>query len=136
METFSKEAIVAASDRWGIEKGDVVMLEDASGGGPNTADLLIERGIEAVITDSDMAHAVREYFYEKGIPVFSSKEVQIHKVDGVAFVKPYDVEVALAKWQDKMKLRQAERKADWLEGMLRDYRVERRKEERKKLKET
>ncbi|MGA9097365.1 MAG: DUF460 domain-containing protein [Methanotrichaceae archaeon] len=136
LETFSKEAIVAASDRWGIEKGDVVMLEDASGGGPNTADLLIERGIEAVITDSDMAHAVREYFYEKGIPVFSSKEVQIHKVDGVAFVKPYDVEVALAKWQDKMKLRQAERKADWLEGMLRDYRVERRKEERKKLKET
>ena len=135
LETFSKEAIIAASERWGIEKGDVIHLEDASGGGPNTADLLIEREIKAVITDSDMAPEVREYFYEKGIPVFSSKEVQIHMVNGVAFIKPEDVEVALAAWQDLMKLRQAERKADWLEGMLRDYRVERRKEERKKLKQ-
>ncbi len=136
LETFSKESIAAASERWGIEKGDVVLLEDASGGGPNTTDLLVERSIKAVITDGDMAPAVREYFYEKGIPVFSSREVQIHKVDGVAFVKPDNVEAALGQWQDKMKLRQAERKADWLEGMLRDYRVERRKEERKKLKQT
>lgn len=136
IETFSKEAISEAAERWGVEKGDVVLLEDASGGGPNTADLLIERGIQAVITDSEMAPAVREYFYEKGIPVFSSREVQIHRVDGVAFVKPEDVEAARALWQEKMKLRQAERKADWLEGMLRDYRVERKKEERKKLRQT
>jgi len=133
LETFSKEAIVAASERWGIENDDVVLLENASGGGPNTADLLIERCIKAVITDSDMAHAVREYFYEKGIPVFSSKDVQIHRVNGVAFVKPEDVEAARQQWQEQMKQRLAERKADWLEGMLRDYRVERRKEERKKL---
>lgn len=136
IETFSKEAIAEASERWGVEKGDVVLLVDASGGGPNTADLLIERGIQAVMTDSEMAPAVREYFYEKGIPVFSSSEVQIHRVDGVAFVKPEDVEAARVLWQEKMKLRQAERKADWLEGMLRDYRVERKKEERKKLRQT
>lgn len=136
IETFSKEAISEAAERWRVEKGDVVLLQDASGGGPNTADLLIERGIQAVITDSEMAPAVREYFYEKGIPVFSSREVQIHRADGVAFVKPEDVEAARALWQEKMKLRQAERKADWLEGMLRDYRVERKKEERKKLRQT
>jgi predicted RNase H-like nuclease (RuvC/YqgF family) len=136
VETFSKESILAAAERFGFEKGDVVLLENASGGGPNTADLLIENGILAVITDSDMSPAVREYFYEKGIPVFSSKDVTIHRADGVAFVKPEDIETARAKWQDKMKLRQAERKADWLEGMLREYRVERRKEERKKLRQT
>lgn len=136
LETFSKEAIAAASERWGIEKGDVMLLEDASGGGPNTADLLVERGIKAVITDSDMAPAVREYFSENGIPVFSSKEVQIQRVNGVPFIKPEDVEAGLVTWKEQMKLRQAERKADWLEGMLRDYRVERRKEERKKLKQT
>jgi predicted RNase H-like nuclease (RuvC/YqgF family) len=136
VETFSKESIAAAAERFGFEKGDVVLLENASGGGPNTADLLIETGAAAVITDSDMSPSVREYFYEKGIPVFSSKDVTIHRVDGVAFVKPEDIETAREKWQEKMKLRQAERKADWLEGMLREYRVERRKEEKKKLRQT
>jgi predicted RNase H-like nuclease (RuvC/YqgF family) len=133
---FSKEAIAATSERFGIEKGDVVLLENASGGGPNTADLLIERGAIAVITDGDMSPAVREYFYEKGIPVFSSNDVAIHRVNGVAFVKPEDIDAARARWQEKMKLRQAERKADWLEGMLREYRVERRKEEKKKLRQS
>jgi uncharacterized protein len=135
VETFSKEAVIAASERWGIDKGDMVFIEDASGGGPNTADLLIDRGIEAIIAGSEMSPAILEHFNDRGLPVFSAREVQIQRIDGIAFVNPNEVMVARARWSERMKTRQAERKAEWLESMIQEYRVERKKEERKKLKQ-
>lgn len=134
LEAFSKEAIVAAAERFGLEKGDFVLLVNASGGGPNTADLLIERGIAAVITDGEMVPAAREHLQEKGIPVFTSREIEIYRIDSVAFVKPEEIEAATNRWKELMKARLAEQKAEWLEGIIRDYRVERRKEEKRKLK--
>ena len=135
VEAFSKEAVIAARERWGIEKGDMVFIEDASGGGPNTADLLIDRGIEAIIAGSEMSPAIQEHFNDRGLPVFSTREVQIQRIDGITFVNPYEIMAAKAKWAERMKTRQAERKAEWLESMIQEYRVERKKEERKKLKQ-
>ena len=135
VEAFSKEAVIAASVRWGIEKGDMVLIEDASGGGPNTADLLINREIEALIVGSEMSPAILEHFNDRGLPVFSANEVQIQRIDGIAFVNPDEVVAARARWAERMKTRQAEAKAEWLESMIQEYRVERKKEERKKLKQ-
>jgi uncharacterized protein len=136
LETFSKEAIMKTSETTTIAKGDIVMLEDASGGGSNTADLLVEKSIEAIITDSEMAPTVKEYLYDQGIPVLSSLDVPIRRQKGVAFVKPEDVETAIAKWREQMKVRQADRRAEWLEGIIKEYRVERRREERQKQRTT
>jgi predicted RNase H-like nuclease (RuvC/YqgF family) len=131
LEAFSKEAVALAQDRWGLEKGDLVLLEDASGGGRNAADLLIAQGIEAVITDSDMAPATKEYFQESSIPVFSSRELPVQRIDGLPFVRPEDVDAAQARWTEQMRARRAERQAERLESIIQEYRVERRKEERK-----
>lgn len=136
VEAFSKEAVIAASERWGIGEGDMVFMEDASGGGPNTADLLIDLGIEAIIAGSEMSPAILEHFNDRGLPVFSASEVQIQRIDGIAFANPDEVMLARAKWAERIKTRQAERKAEWLESMIQEYRVERKKEERKKLKQT
>ena len=135
LEAFSKEAVIAASERWGIENGDMVFIEDASGGGPNTADQLIDRGIEALIAGNEMSPAILEHFNDRGVPVFSAREVQIQRIDGIAFVNPDGVMAARARWAERMKTRQAERKAEWLESMIQEYRVERKKEEKKKLKQ-
>jgi predicted RNase H-like nuclease (RuvC/YqgF family) len=134
VRAFSKEAIAETSERWGLEEGDLVLLQSASGGGPNTADLLIEKGIAAVITEDDMTPAAREHFYEKGIPVFPRRELEISEIGGSLFVSPERIEEARARWEEQMKVRKAEAKAEWLEGMIQEYRVERKKEERKKLK--
>lgn len=135
VEAFSKEKIMAASERLGIEKGDMVFIEDASGGGPNTADLLIDRGVEAIIAGGEMSSAILDHFNDSGLPVFSVREIQIQMIDGIAFVNPEEVMAARARWSERMKTRQAERKAEWLESMVQEYRVERKKEERKKLKQ-
>lgn len=135
VETFSKEAVIAASDRWGIEEGDIVFIENASGGGPNTADLLIDRGIEAIIAGNEMSPTILEHFNDRGLPVFSTGEVQIQRIDGIAFVNPEEVMAARARWAERMKTRQSERKAEWLESMVQEYRVERKKEERRNQKQ-
>jgi predicted RNase H-like nuclease (RuvC/YqgF family) len=131
LEAFSKEAVALASERWGLENGDLVFLEDASGGGRNTADLLIAQGIEAVITDSDMSPAVREYFQESGIPVFSSKELPVQRIDGLPFVRPEDAVAARARWEEMRKAYLVERQAKKLESIFQEYRVERKKEEKR-----
>jgi predicted RNase H-like nuclease (RuvC/YqgF family) len=113
----------------------MVYIEDASGGGPNTADLLTDRGIEAVIAGSEMSPAIKERFNDKGLPVFSIGEVQVQRIDGIAFVNPNEIDAAKTLWTERMKARQAERKAEWLESMIQEYRVERKKEERRKLKQ-
>jgi predicted RNase H-like nuclease (RuvC/YqgF family) len=133
-EAFSKEAIMAAAERWGIDKGDLVLIEDASGGGPNTADLLIEREVDAIIVGSEMSPAILEYFSNKGLPVFSTQEIKVQRIDGIAFANPEELSAARSRWAERMKARQAEQKAEWLESLVQEYRVERKKEERKKLK--
>lgn len=132
LEAFSREAVAKALEQGRVGQGDMVFLEDASGGGKNTAELLIAQGIEAVITDSDMAPAVREHFLESGIPVFSSQELPVQKVDGLPFVRPEDVEAARERWTEQMKARQTKRQAERLENIIQEYRVERRKEEKRK----
>jgi predicted RNase H-like nuclease (RuvC/YqgF family) len=131
LEAFSKEAVAMATERWGLDKGDLVLLQEASGGGPNTVDLLAEKGVGAVIWEKAMPNAVREHFFDRGIPVLSAHELEVQRIGSQAFVRPEDLEMALARWREQMKVRQAERKAEWLEGMLQEYRVERRKEERR-----
>ncbi len=135
VDSFSKEAVLAASERWSIDEGDMILLADPTGGGPNTADLLIDRGISLVVTDGEMVPSVKEYFNEKGVPVFSSRDVPIHRLDGVAFASPADIESAKARWEEEMKARQAEKKTEWLESMISEYRVQRKKEEKQKMKQ-
>jgi hypothetical protein len=135
LDAFTRESVVLALEQERIGKEDMVFLEDASGGGKNAADLLMERGIAAVITDSDMSPGVREHFQEGGIPVFSSRELPVLRIDGLPFVRPDDVEAARAGWAQQMKSLEAERQKERLESIIQEYRVERRKEERKKLQQ-
>ncbi|HPJ30108.1 MAG TPA: DUF460 domain-containing protein [Methanothrix sp.] len=132
--SFSREAILEAAARLGIGKGDVVLLLDGSGGGPNTADLFIEAGVEAVIAETEMEPSVEGYLMDGGVPVLSSREVPARRIAGVALIDPLDLEGALARWAERKQVREAKRKTEWLEGMIKEYRAERRKDERQRRK--
>ncbi len=131
---FSREAVLLAIERYALGEGDLVFLEDASGGGKSTAELIKETGITAVVTDSEMAPALREHFLDLGIPLFSSRELPVQRIDSLPFVRPEDVEAALAAWDEMQKARQARLEAEKLESLFQDYKVERIKEEKRKKK--
>ena len=134
LQAFSREAVLLAIDRYALAEGDLVFLEDASGGGKSTVELIKETGIAAMITDDEMAPALHEHFLDLGVPVFSCKELPVQRIDGLPFVRPEDVEAARAVWEEAQKARQARLQAEKLESLFQDYKVERMKEEKRKQK--
>ncbi len=135
IEAFSKEVILEAVHQFDIKKDDVVFLTDASGGGPHTADLLIEREVEAVIVGTDMMAPMQNYFMDRDIPVLSSKNVPVKRVAGITLIDPEDLEAAKEGWSARKIEREAEKKVEWFESLVQDYRAERRRVERQKRKE-
>ncbi|MHC1631469.1 MAG: DUF460 domain-containing protein [Methanotrichaceae archaeon] len=130
IETFSRDAVLEGLKQWNTHKGDVIFLADASGGGPHTADLFIEKEIDAVITDNEMTPSVRDYLMDHDLPVVPSQKVPVRKVAGIAFIDPRDLEDAKTAWAEEKRLRAARLKTELLEEIIQEYRAERRKDER------
>lgn len=129
---FSKEAVLAAAERYALSEGDLVLLEDASGGGKSTAELFREKGVAAIVAEGEMAQTMQEYFLDLGLPVFTSSEIAVQRIDGLPFVRPEELEAARERWEEQQKARKARLEAERLESLFQDYRAERIKEERRK----
>jgi predicted RNase H-like nuclease (RuvC/YqgF family) len=98
---FTKEAIQQTMDMYGIKKGDVVLLEESSGGAAGTAAILVEAGIKAVIVKDDISHAASEAFFQGDVPLL--KDVEVQRFDDFAIVEPKVLERALSIWQEDAK---------------------------------
>jgi predicted RNase H-like nuclease (RuvC/YqgF family) len=77
---------------------------------------------------------VREHFLGLRIPVFSSKNLPVQMINKMPFVRPEDVMAARAAWEEEMKDRLAKLQEERLESLFQEYRVERKKEEKRKQK--
>jgi predicted RNase H-like nuclease (RuvC/YqgF family) len=97
-------------------------------------ELLREKEIAGVVAEGEMAPAVREHFLELRIPIFYSKNLPVQRINKMPFVRPEDVMAALAVWEEEMKARLARLHEERLEGLFQEYRVERKKEEKRKQK--
>lgn len=130
VDAFSKEAVLAGKARWSISKDDVVLLMDASGGGQRAADLLIEMGVGAILIEGEMPPATREYLSDCNIPVYDARDLALRTIDGIVFIDPRELEAARAAWRARMAEREKEKKIQWFESMVEEYRVQRRREEK------
>jgi len=83
---FTRESIDEFIKKVGLKSGDVVLFEDASGGGPQTAGILIEREIRAVVVDTPLSHLPQEELTKSLIPVVDAKQVELQRVDEFAFI--------------------------------------------------
>ena len=129
---FSREAVLAAAERYALAEGDLVLLEDASGGGRSTAEIFREKGVAAIVAEGEMAPAMQEHFLDLDLPVFTSREVAVQRIDGLPFIRPEELEAAREEWGVQQKARQARREAERLESLFQDYKAERMKEEKRK----
>ena len=66
---FTKESIAETKEKYGLKEGDVVFLENPSGGGASTAQILVESKVKAVLIQEDISHAAEETFFKGGVPV-------------------------------------------------------------------
>ncbi len=83
---FTRESIEDFIKKVGLKSGDVVLFEDASGGGPQTAGILIDREIRAVVVDTPLSHLPQDELIKALIPVVDAKQVELQRVDEFAFI--------------------------------------------------
>lgn len=102
--SFSHDAIVDTDRKYGLNKGDVVFLKDGSGGGASTAELLVNKGVVAVLYDKELSHFAAAIFSEFNIPTFSTNELPLLLTDedeegAFAFVDPHLLNKRIAEWK-------------------------------------
>nr|MDO8076410.1 DUF460 domain-containing protein [Candidatus Freyarchaeota archaeon] len=127
VKSFSQEEIRRADDLLGIKEGDIVFLEDATGGGRQAADLLIRRRISAVICGSGMSHIALERFVEAEIPVIPREDVNIKQVDEFAVVDREELERVLSEYRQKTLEQKKAQAEKLLETVVKQYREERQR---------
>jgi predicted RNase H-like nuclease (RuvC/YqgF family) len=122
---FSKESLTELDQQYGILKNDIIFLEDATGGGSGTAEILIERGVKAVITRNDMSHLALEKLISAEIPVIPVEAVDLSKysdfyaVDAEKFSKVYN------KFLEDIRRRKTGLTVDKLIEIINEYRSSR-----------
>ena len=102
ISSFSQDAIVGMERKYGVGKGDVILLEDGSGGGAGTAELLANKGVAAVLYGKELSHFAAAKLLECGIPTFSIDEIPVLSRDtegDFAFVDQDVLNERLEQWE-------------------------------------
>lgn len=122
---FSKEEIRALDDRVTIKKGDIIYLQDSSGGGPTTARELIEKGVRAVISKESMSHLAEEEFTKAKIPVISEKEILLKVLGNFGVIPKEDFKSEINRWKMAQEIVEAKQKEQQLKTIIEEYKEKR-----------
>ena len=105
-----------------LKSGDIILFEDASGGGPQTACLLIDYEIRAVIVDTSLSHLPKEEFIKAMIPVINAKNVELQRIDEFAFISRKKFEHQFQKFMKKVREQARQVGEDHLVEIVEQYR--------------
>ncbi|MFW9798891.1 MAG: DUF460 domain-containing protein [Candidatus Thorarchaeota archaeon] len=119
---FARESIDECAQKVGLKTGDIVLFEDASGGGPQTAGLLVDKGIRAVIVDTPLSHLSEEELTKATIPVISAEKVELQRIDEFAFISRKKFEQQLQKFLTEVRERARQKGEDELVELVERYR--------------
>ena len=122
---FTKESIAETKEKYGLKAGDVVFLENPSGGGAATAQILVEAGVRAVIIPEDISHAAEETFFKGDVPVL--RDVQLERAEDFAMAEPEALKAAIDAWEKEAEVRRHKAKEAKFESLFEEYRSERRR---------
>jgi len=127
IESFTREGIKEACDYWKIKEGDVVFLKNSKGGGSQTASLIIQRGIKALIINDQMSHTAEEEFEKNMIPLIPLETVDLKMIDKFAVVSVDSLRTQIESWKAQVKDRKASEDRKKLLSVIDEYRAKRRR---------
>jgi uncharacterized protein len=127
IDTFTKDGIREAYDNWNIKQGDVVLLRNSEGGGSQTASLLIQMGVKAVITTDKMSHRAEEVFKKNMIPILEFNRVNLKIKDDFAVIHEEDLNREMKRWKDIQKNQQKKENKKKMLKLIDEYRAQRKR---------
>lgn len=125
IHAFTKEAILQTEENFALNKGDIVYLEDASGGGSITASILIDIGLKAVIIKNELSYTAQETFFQGNIPILQN--IPLQRLEDFAIVDPTIFKEAVSAWETQVFIKKREKDQENLALMLDEYRSQRRR---------
>ncbi len=127
IESFTREGIREACEYWKIKKGDIVLLSSTEGGGSQTASLLINMGIKAVIAADKMSHPAEEEFEKNMVPVLDANNINLEMIDEFAVIEEEVLKSEIEKWRIEIANKLKKEKEDSLLKVIDEYRAQRRR---------
>lgn len=132
---FSREGIEETVERMNIEPYDVVLLMNPSGGGQNTAELLIEKDVRAIVcAENTISDPAMEAFIQANVPVLF--DMSIRQIDDIAVTYFDELEQAIKDWEDQRERIQKEKTERKLATIISEYQTQRKKELKQIYKKT
>ena len=126
VEKFSLDAIRTAEQEYGIARGDIVYLRDASGAGRRTAEQLVEYEPRLVVRDGGgLSDVADRLLFEHEIPVAPAEDITIQQVDELAVARETDVEEAIDAWERRAEQRRREQNAEMVDAIISEHRADR-----------
>jgi hypothetical protein len=122
---FTKESIAETKEKYGLKEGDVVFLENPSGGGASTAHILVESKVKAVLIQEDISHAAEETFFKGDVPVLMG--IPLERAEDFAITEPEGLKAAISAWEKEAEIKKRRAKEDQLKILFEEYRSERRR---------
>ncbi|MFW5963325.1 MAG: DUF460 domain-containing protein, partial [Natronomonas sp.] len=123
VEQFTKGALEAAEESYGLAPDDVVYLRDASGAGRATAERLADREPRVVLRDGRLSEQADEVLFDHGIPVGPADDVTIQEIDELAVARESEVESVIDDWEDRAEERRREKKSAKLDEVISEHRA-------------
>ncbi|WP_121744099.1 DUF460 domain-containing protein [Natronorubrum halophilum] len=123
IEKFTKGAIRAADEQYGIVAGDVVYVRDASGAGRSTAELLAEFDPRVVLKEGGLSEIADEILFDSEIPVGPADDVAMQEVDELAVAREDDVDAVVDDWLERAAERRRNRKASMVDQLISEHRA-------------
>jgi predicted RNase H-like nuclease (RuvC/YqgF family) len=127
IKSFSKDSIREATTSWNIKKDDVVLLKSSEGGGSQTASLLVDIGVKAVLTTDKMSHQAREEFERNMVPLIERDAVHLEMADDFAVIRSRDLERQISKWKKNQEEEKKREDRNKLLKIMDDYRAKRKR---------
>jgi len=132
VDEFTRAAIDAAHDAYGLAQDDVVFLRDAAGAGRSTAEKLAAFDPRVVLVgDGGLSDAADAVLFQTEIPVGPAEDVAMQEVDELAVARESDVEAVIDDWHDRAEDRRRAQKAEQLDQLISEHRAETKKERRR-----
>jgi hypothetical protein len=123
LRKFTKEEIDRLEREFGINEGDIIFIQDCSGGGRITAEYIVRKGVKAIISRGLMSHLAESIFEKAEIPVLSEDEVEIEYGDELILINSRKFEEAYLEKKRSME----KKKVELVEKLFKDYREKRKR---------
>ncbi|NLI63048.1 MAG: DUF460 domain-containing protein [Methanosarcinaceae archaeon] len=127
IDSFTRESISVVLNKYGISENEIVYIDDPSGGGSGTAEVLSETNIRGIIASSVLSHKAVDVFFDKGILILDPDNLNLEKDEDFAIVSPSLLEKEIEVAEERLKTRRHEKDEEKLQNMLDEYRSERRR---------